>query len=82
MLNNISYGQRIRRIQKPFNKSTYRTAYEYWITITLSSVDQEIEKNIYKANNVSMLEGWTGVAMVLADSLSEERKNWSKILLL
>ncbi len=61
----------------------YKEAYEYWINDVIKKLDQEIETDVYKLNNVSFLEGWTGVALVLLDALSTQREsNWASLFLL
>lgn len=64
------------------SKWRYKNAYDYWINVTLSSIDKELEENIYSANSISLLEESTGVAQVLTDYLSDSTFNWSMVLLL
>lgn len=61
---------------------TYYNAYEYWIAETISLVDKEILENKYAKNPISLLEGWTGVAMVLTNYVSFQKMNWAEMLLL
>lgn len=61
----------------------YYRAYEYWIDKTTSLIDNEIANNAYAANTVGLLEGWTGVAMVLTEYTNEgEAMKWAKAFLL
>jgi lantibiotic biosynthesis protein len=60
----------------------YLEAYEYWINTTVNLVDKEMAEGRYKENPAGLLEGWAGVALVLADYVSEIKVEWSKVFLL
>jgi lantibiotic biosynthesis protein len=75
-------AQFYKAIYKDTFNHIYYTAYEYWIAETISLVDKEILEKKYGNNPISLLEGWTGVAMVLTDYVSFENMDWGKLLLL
>jgi lantibiotic biosynthesis protein len=60
----------------------YKAAADYWLDAALSLIDKEIVEGHYSANNVSLLEGWAGVGLVLADHLLGWDCSWARILLL
>lgn len=60
----------------------YQEAYEYWIAETLELVDKNIAAQQYSVNPVSLLDGWSGVALVLADYISDKKQNWANVFLL
>jgi hypothetical protein len=61
----------------------YFQTYEYWINYTLKNIDREIEMKAYSSNPTSLLEGWSGVGLVLAEYLNDgEDLNWAKAFLL
>ena len=65
------------------NNEIYKKAYEYWLRDIINRVDKEIEDDIYVKNNASFLEGWAGVAFVLLDVLSFNKKSeWAGLFLL
>lgn len=61
---------------------SYYKAYEFWIDETLNLIDKEIEINKYATNPVSLLEGWSGIALVLIDYIAIEKTSWAKVFLL
>jgi hypothetical protein len=60
----------------------YADAYRYWLELTLSQVDKEIEVGHYAENRAGLLEGWAGIGLVLADGLLEEETDWARAFLL
>lgn len=60
----------------------YADAYEYWIAETLTIVDKDIAEQAYKVNPVSLLDGWSGVGLVLADYVSDKKRDWADAFLL
>jgi lantibiotic modifying enzyme len=60
----------------------YNEAHQYWMAVTLSLIDGELENDPYSANDPGLLEGWTGIALVVADHLAGDGPNWSEALLL
>lgn len=65
------------------NNWIYKNAYHYWIEKTVQHLDQELIEHKYSENPVSLLEGFTGVAMVLVDYLTDQTSNgWSRLFLL
>jgi len=60
----------------------YAEAYRYWLDMTLSLVDGEIEANNYADNLPGLLEGWAGIGLVLADHSLETGGDWAKAFLL
>lgn len=60
----------------------YYKAYEYWINETILLIDEDIKGNKYVKNPVSLLEGWSGIAMVLTEFISKEKMNWASAFLL
>lgn len=60
----------------------YLDAYHYWIAVTVNLIDREIEEKKYAANPVSVLEGWPGVGLVLAEYIAGQPMSWSKAFLL
>jgi lantibiotic modifying enzyme len=63
-------------------KQDYLNAYHYWLQKTIEGVDVDIINNKYAGNPVALLEGWTGIAFVLLDSLSEKKLSWPRVFLL
>jgi lantibiotic biosynthesis protein len=62
---------------------SYYKAYEYWIEKTIALIDTEIETNAYASNPVGLLEGWSGVALVLTEYVNDGVvMNWPKAFLL
>ena len=64
------------------NNWLYKNAYQYWIEKTVEYLDQELTEKKYAQNPASLLEGFTGVAMVLVDYLSNQASDWSRLFLL
>lgn len=62
--------------------AAYHEAYEYWIGVTLEQVDKDIAADQYAVNPTSLLDGWAGVALVLADYVSDKKRNWADAFLL
>ncbi|PSK93274.1 lanthionine synthetase LanC family protein [Taibaiella chishuiensis] len=60
----------------------YLEPYGYWISETIAQTDKNMTEEQYKDNPVSLLDGWAGVGIVLADYLSGEHRNWSEAFLL
>ncbi len=60
----------------------YAEPYQYWITETINQTDKNMLEQQYRDNPISLLDGWAGVGLVLADYLAEEDRNWSDAFLL
>jgi len=60
----------------------YSEAYHHWMDVTLELVAGELANDPYAVNDTSLLQGWTGVALVIADHLAPEGPNWAGSLLL
>lgn len=61
---------------------SYYEAYKYWIGETIFLIDKEIESDKYASNPVSLLEGWSGIALVLTEFVATEKMSWAKAFLL
>lgn len=59
----------------------YKEAAAYWLNETLSLLPQELEKNQYKEKETALLEGLTGINLVLVTELSGKEQEWSRMLL-
>lgn len=60
----------------------YYTGYQYWINKTIELLDKDFEKNTFKGEEGSLLNGYVGVMLVLLNYISEERLDWEKLFLL
>lgn len=60
----------------------FKIAKEYWLQQTLILTRKELDNDQYAINPVSLLEGWAGVALVLSDSLGDDKLSWGNLFLL
>lgn len=60
----------------------YQKGYEYWIDHTLTFLDQHLEDNDFGNEKGSLLNGLTGIGLVLLSYVSKEKLDWEKIFLL
>lgn len=60
----------------------YQKGYEYWIDHTLTFLDQHLEENDFGNEKGSLLNGLTGIGLVLLSYVSKEKLDWEKIFLL
>ncbi|MEQ1552705.1 MAG: lanthionine synthetase LanC family protein [Ferruginibacter sp.] len=63
----------------------YYEAYHYWINETCNYIDKEIDgENMAPSNPTSLLEGWVGAGLVLAEYITEGdcKTKWAQMLLL
>jgi hypothetical protein len=54
----------------------------YWYDQTVMFTALDLEKNKYTNGSISLLEGWTGVALSLISKFDTERSCWQEIFLL
>jgi hypothetical protein len=54
----------------------------YWFDQTVMFASLDLEKNNYKDRSISLLEGWTGVALSLFNKFDKEQSDWQEIFLL
>jgi lantibiotic biosynthesis protein len=70
-------------LYKESGQHKYYQTYEYWINNTLDNIDKDIAKNAYTQNPIGLLEGWSGIALVLTEYIHNgEGLNWAKAFLL
>lgn len=62
--------------------SMYSDAMNYWFDQTVMFASLDLEKNNYKDRSISLLEGWTGVALSLFSKFDIEHSAWQEIFLL
>jgi hypothetical protein len=62
--------------------SMYEDAMNYWYDQTVMFTALDLEKNKYTNGSISLLEGWTGVALSLISKFDTERSCWQEIFLL
>lgn len=62
--------------------SMYSDAMNYWFDQTVMFASMDLEKNNYKDRSISLLEGWTGVALSLFSKFDIEHSAWQEIFLL
>lgn len=60
----------------------YQKGYEYWIDQTLTFLDQHLEDNDFGNEKTTLLNGLTGIGLVLLSYVSKEKLDWEKIFLL
>jgi lantibiotic modifying enzyme len=75
-------AQFYRTLYKITEIEAYQKGYEYWIDHTLTFLDQHLEDNALGNEKASLLNGLTGIGLVLLSYVSKEKLDWEKIFLL
>ncbi|QNK61474.1 lanthionine synthetase C family protein [Pedobacter sp. PAMC26386] len=72
------------RFYKLTGKSEYLEGRDYWLQKTIDRVELEIDTNYYdnKGNTGELLEGLTGVGLVLLSAIAQEELEWDNLLIL
>ncbi|MBB5621617.1 lantibiotic modifying enzyme [Pedobacter cryoconitis] len=72
------------RFHKLTGNPKYLEGRDYWLQKTIDMVELEIDSNYYdtKGNTGELLEGLTGVGLVLLSAIAEEELTWDNLLIL
>lgn len=75
-------AQFYRTLYTETNVELYHQAYEFWITQTLSLLEDELKNDFYADKECDLLEGLPGIALTLISYLSDQDHHWNKLFLL